>query len=124
MVLTGRNAGVEDKVPMCGIPHHAANGYIQRLTQKGYKVAIIEQLEDPSMAKGIVKRGCIKIVTPGTIMDENANEKESNYIATLIDYQFGMALALCEMTTGECLVQLLDRNVNALTRACLSYSYS
>ena len=121
LVLTGRNAGVEDKVPMCGIPHHAANGYIQRLTQKGYKVAIIEQLEDPSMAKGIVKRGCIKIVTPGTIMDENANEKESNYIATLIDYQFGMALALCEMTTGECLVQLLDRNVNALTRACLSY---
>ena len=85
LVLTGRNAGVEEKVPMCGIPHHAANGYIQRLIQKGYKVAIVEQLEDVSSAKGLVKRDVIKIVTPGTIMDEVSNEKNTVYIAALHD---------------------------------------
>ena len=66
LVLTGRSAGVEEKVPMCGVPFHAANSYIQRLVKKGYKVAICEQLEDPSTAKGLVDRGIIKIITPGT----------------------------------------------------------
>lgn len=76
LVLTGRNAGVEEKVPMCGIPFHASKGYIQRLIQKGYKVAIVEQLENPAEAKGLVKRDIIKIVTPGTIMDEVNDEKK------------------------------------------------
>lgn len=80
LVLTGRSAGVEEKVPMCGVPHHAANVYIQRLIQKGYKVAIVEQVEDPALAKGLVQREVIRIVTPGTIMDENADEKNTNYI--------------------------------------------
>ena len=88
LVLTGRNAGQEDRVPMCGIPYHAANGYIQRLTQKGYKVAIIEQLEEATAGK-IVQRGCIKIVTPGTWMDDNGDEKQSAYIASIVDTQFG-----------------------------------
>ena len=79
LVLTGRNAGVEERVPMCGIPHHAAKGYIQRLIQKGYKVAIVEQLEDPALAKGLVKRDVIKIVTPGTIMDEVSEENNCLY---------------------------------------------
>ena len=72
LVLTGRNAGVEERVPMCGIPHHAAKGYIQRLIQKGYKVAIVEQLEDSALAKGLVKREVIRVVTPGTICDNKA----------------------------------------------------
>ena len=110
LVLTGRNAGVEEKVPMCGIPHHAANGYIQRLIQKGYKVAIVEQLEDVSSAKGLVKRDVIKIVTPGTIMDEVSDEKNTVYIAALHDYQFGLAVVLCEMTTGEMRAQLISRS--------------
>ncbi|WP_071441014.1 DNA mismatch repair protein MutS [Traorella massiliensis] len=119
LVLTGRNAGVEERVPMCGIPYHAANGYIQRLTQKGYKVAIIEQLEEPTAGK-IVQRGCIKIVTPGTWMEEGGDEKESYFIASIADTQFGLSIVYCEITTGECYGQQADRSVQALTRLCLS----
>ena len=119
LVLTGRNAGVEEKVPMCGIPHHAANGYIQRLIQKGYKVAIVEQLEDVSSAKGLVKRDVIKIVTPGTIMDEVSDEKNTVYIASLHDYQFGLAVVLCEMTTGEMRAQLIDKQVMAIQKVIM-----
>lgn len=119
LVLTGRNAGVEERVPMCGIPHHAAKGYIQRLIQKGYKVAIVEQLEDPALAKGLVKRDIIKIVTPGTIMDEVSDEKTTVYIASLHDFQFGLAVILCEMTTGELRAQLIDKHVMAIQKVLL-----
>ena len=119
LVLTGRNAGVEERVPMCGIPHHAAKGYIQRLIQKGYKVAIVEQLEDPALAKGLVKRDVIKIVTPGTIMDEVSDEKTTVYIASLHDFQFGLAIILCEMTTGELRAQLIDKHVMAIQKVLL-----
>lgn len=119
LVLTGRNAGVEERVPMCGIPHHAAKGYIQRLIQKGYKVAIVEQLEDPALAKGLVKRDVIKIVTPGTIMDEVSNEKTTVYIASLHDFKFGLAVILCEMTTGELRAQLIDKHVMAIQKVLL-----
>ena len=119
LVLTGRNAGVEERVPMCGIPHHAAKGYIQRLIQKGYKVAIVEQLEDPVLAKGLVKRDVIKIVTPGTIMDEVSDEKTTVYIASLHDFQFGLAVILCEMTTGELRAQLIDKHVMAIQKVLL-----
>ena len=119
LVLTGRNAGVEERVPMCGIPHHAAKGYIQRLIQKGYKVAIVEQLEDPALAKGLVKRDVIKIVTPGTIMDEVSDEKTTVYIASLHDFQFGLAVILCEMTPGELRAQLIDKHVMAIQKVLL-----
>ncbi|MEG0360335.1 MAG: DNA mismatch repair protein MutS [Longicatena sp.] len=119
LVLTGRNAGVSEKVPMCGIPHHASSGYIQRLIQKGYKVAIVEQLEDPSTALGLVKRDVIKIVTPGTIMDEVSDEKASVYIASMYDYQYGLAVILCEMTTGEMRAQLIDKQVMAIQKVLL-----
>lgn len=119
LVLTGRNAGVEERVLMCGIPHHAAKGYIQRLIQKGYKVAIVEQLEDPALAKGLVKRDVIKIVTPGTIMDEVSDEKTTVYIASLHDFQFGLAVILCEMTTGELRAQLIDKHVMAIQKVLL-----
>lgn len=119
LVLTGRSAGVEERVPMCGIPYHAASGYIQRLIQKGYKVAIAEQLEDPALAKGLVKRDVIKIVTPGTIMEEVSNEKATVYIASIHDYQFGLAIVLCEMTTGELRAQLIDKNVMAIQKILL-----
>ncbi len=119
LVLTGRNAGVEEKVPMCGIPFHASKGYIQRLIQKGYKVAIVEQLENPAEAKGLVKRDVIKIVTPGTIMDEVNDEKNTAYIASMHDYQFGLAVVLCEMTTGEMRAQLIDKQVMAIQKIVL-----
>ena len=108
LVLTGRNAGVEERVPMCGIPHHAAKNYIQRLIAKGYKVAIVEQMEDPAEAVGLVKRDVIRVVTPGTAIDEILDEKSSNYLASLVDYNYGYALAVCEITTGE--TKLLDIN--------------
>lgn len=119
LVLTGRNAGVEEKVPMCGIPFHAASGYIQRLTQKGYKVAIVEQLEDASAGK-IVKRDVVKIVTPGTIMEEVSNEKENVYIAAISDYQYGFALSFCEMTCGEVSARCIPHKKDELQKALLS----
>ncbi len=98
LVLTGRNAGAE---------------------QKGYKVAIVEQMEDPTQAKGLVKRDVIKIVTPGTIMDEVQDEKAGVYIASLYDYQYGLAVVLCEMTTGEMRAQLIDKQVMAIQKVLL-----
>ena len=83
LVLTGRNAGVEERVPMCGVPYHAVTGYIQRLIAKGYKVAIVEQMEDPAEAVGLVKRDVIRVVTPGTAIDEIMDEKASAYLAGL-----------------------------------------
>lgn len=119
LVLTGRNAGVEEKVPMCGVPHHAANSYIQRLIQKGYKVAIVEQVEDPALAKGLVQREVIRIVTPGTLMDEQSDERTSSYIASVYDYQYGLCVVLCEMTTGELKAQLMDKGVISLQKVLL-----
>ena len=101
LVLTGRNAGVEERVPMCGVPYHAVTGYIQRLIAKGYKVAIVEQMEDPAEAVGLVKRDVIRVVTPGTAIDEIMDEKASAYLAGLCDYGYGYALAVCDITTGE-----------------------
>lgn len=119
LVLTGRNAGVEEKVPMCGIPYHAANGYIQRLISKGYKVAIVEQMENPAEAKGIVKRDVIKIVTPGTIMEELNDDRSTVNIASLFDYQYGLAVILCEMTTGELRAQLVDKSLMSIQKVLL-----
>lgn len=119
LVLTGKNAGAPDKVPMCGIPYHAASGYIQRLTQKGFKVAIVEQMESPVAGK-IVKRDVVKIVTPGTIMEEVSDEKENVYIASIHDYQFGFALVYCEMTCGEVSATCIEHKKEALQKALLS----
>ena len=118
LVLTGKNAGVEDRVPMCGVPHHAATSYVNRLVQRGYKVAIVEQMEDPKLAKGIVKRDVIRVVTPGTVMDDN-DDKTSVYIASIIDYQYGLAFAICEMSTGETYLKRIDRNLVKLEQELL-----
>ena len=84
LTLTGRGKN-ENRIPMCGIPYHAANSYINKLITRGYKVAICEQVEDPSLAKGLTKREVIQVITPGTIFDENAlEEKENNYLAAVI----------------------------------------
>lgn len=119
LVLTGRNAGVEKKIPMCGVPFHAANSYIQRLIQKGYKVAIVEQLENAEEVKGLVKRDVIKIVTPGTNMDEVNDEKNNIYLASLYDFQYGLAIVLFEMTTGEVKGQIIQKNMMSIQKALL-----
>lgn len=124
LVLTGRSAGVEEKVPMCGIPFHAANSYIQRLVKKGYKVAICEQLEDPSSAKGLVDRGIIKIITPGTYMDATMNAKSTNYMASCDVSSFEITVIYCELSTGELKYQTLQRSLVALQKALLEQNVS
>jgi len=104
LVLTGRDCGLEKRAPMCGIPHHAANTYVRRLIEKGFKVAICEQVEDPATAKGIVKRDIIKIITPGTYTDSSfLEESKNNYIMSIyIDVKTNFCgLCFCDVSTGE-----------------------
>ena len=124
LVLTGRSAGVEEKVPMCGVPFHAANSYIQRLIKKGYKVAICEQLEDPSSAKGLVDRGIIKIITPGTYMDATMDAKSTNYMASCEISSFEITVIYCELSTGELKYQTLQRSLVSLQKALLEQNVS
>lgn len=103
LTLTGKNAGPEGRVPMCGIPFHAAEIYIYRLIQKGYKVAICEQLEDPKKAKGLVKRDVIRVITPGTILFENSiADKSNNYLIYIMEADKEIDAVLADVSTGEC----------------------
>ena len=124
LVLTGRSAGVEEKVPMCGIPYHAANSYISRLIKKGYKVAICEQLEDPSQAKGLVDRGIIKIITPGTYMDSTLDAKSTNYMAAISVSSFDIVVLYAELSTGELKFQTLQRSLVSLQKAIMEQGVS
>lgn len=124
LVLTGRSAGVEEKVPMCGVPFHAANSYISRLVKRGYKVAICEQLEDPSNAKRLVDRGIVKIVTPGTYMDSTMDAKTTNYMASCDISSFEITVVYCELSTGELKYQTLQRSLVALQKALLEQNVS
>jgi DNA mismatch repair protein MutS len=103
LTLTTRDKGKEDPVPMCGIPHHAARGYVARLTELGHRVALCEQLEDPRLTKGIVKRDVVRIVTPGVILDEESlDPRAPNYLAAVAgDARGGFGLAIADITTGD-----------------------
>lgn len=102
LVLTGRDCGLENRAPMCGIPYHACEGYISKLIEKGYKVAICEQVEDPALAKGLVKREIIRVVTPGTVLESSMlDEKKNNYIGCACIMQDGFSLSMCDISTGE-----------------------
>ncbi len=102
ITLTGKNGGPPERIPMCGVPYHSAEGYIHRLIEKGYKVAICEQVEDPATAKGIVKREIIRVVTPGTMMESKAlSDKANNYMICVTELDGKMALAACDLSTGE-----------------------
>ena len=102
LTLTGKDCGQEERAPMCGIPHHAAEIYISRLIAKGYKVAICEQLEDPKTAKGIVKRGVIRVVTPGTVLESNMlEERKNNFIMSIFKSGIYFGISVCDISTGE-----------------------
>lgn len=104
LTLTGKNCGLDERAPMCGVPFHSAEGYIAKLVEKGYKVAICEQTEDPATSKGIVKREVIQIITPGTLTAQSMlAEKENNYLAAIyIDEKVGgMSVSYCDISTGE-----------------------
>src|SRR5574344_693642 len=115
LTLTGKNAGLNERVPMCGVPHHALNVYLQKLIEKGYKVAICEQVEDPKTCKGIVKREVIQVVSAGTITDTSlVNEKDFNYIASIIDYKYIYALSYADILTGKVYVTYVSHDENKL----------
>jgi len=108
ITLTSRGKG-EKRAPLAGVPYHAIEGYLGRLVKKGYKVAIIEQLEDPKLAKGLVKRGLLRIVTPGTVIDSSMlNEKENNYLMSLSVKNDKYVVAFCDLSTGEFFTQTLE----------------
>lgn len=105
ITLTGKNCGLEERAPMCGVPYHAVDGYLNRLVSKGYKVAICEQMEDPATAKGLVKRDVVRIVTPGTNLDtQSLDETKNNYIMCVVYIADRYGLSVADVTTGEYLV--------------------
>lgn len=102
ITLTKRDAKKENPIPMCGVPYHSANSYIETLINNGYKVAICEQMEDPKQTKGMVKREVVKVVTPGTMMEQGGmDENQNNYILSFIQNENGYALSYCDVSTGE-----------------------
>ena len=119
LALTGKNAGAKERVPMCGVPFHSASGYIQKLVDNGHKVAIVEQLTDPGK-KGIVERGVVQIVTPGTIFDESMTKNKNNYIACMMIFDFVYTLAFCDITTGEFQVINIDKKDHLLNNQLAS----
>ncbi len=102
LTLTGRDCGLEERAPMCGVPYHSCESYIARLVQKGYKVAICEQMEDPSKAKTIVQRDIVRVVTPGTVIESSMlDESRNNYICCIYSEKKNVAMCFCDISTGE-----------------------
>lgn len=102
LTLTGKNAGLKERIPMCGVPFHSVNPYIEKLVQKGYKVAICEQLEDPKNTKGMVKRGVIDVISKGTVINlESLSEHDNNYIGSILDLEYVYILTYADISTGE-----------------------
>ncbi|WP_291965604.1 DNA mismatch repair protein MutS [Caloramator sp.] len=111
LTLTGRDCGLEERAPMCGVPYHSAETYISKLIEKGYKVAICEQVEDPNEAKGIVRREIVKIVTPGTLLEGNLLEDDkNNYISCIKRINTGFSISICDVSTGDFLVTSMENN--------------
>ena len=122
LTLTGKSAGLEERIPMCGIPYHAVQIYIDKLIEKGYKVGICEQLEDPkTVKKGIVKRDLIQIISKGTIINaDNLNEKENNYIGSLINFEHAYVLCYSDISTGEISAIILENNISKVVSEIVS----
>ena len=123
LVLTGKDCGQDERAPMCGVPYHSCEAYIARLVEKGYKVAICEQTENPATAKGLVKRDIIRVVTPGTVIeDAMLDEGRNNYLAAVSACGEGVGLCFTDISTGECHVTCLEndgaqqRTIDELTR--------
>ena len=122
LTLTGKSAGLEEKIPMCGVPHHSANIYIEKLVDKGYKIGICEQLEDAkNISKGIVKRDIIQIISKGTIIDaDSLDEKENNYIGSLIDFDNCYGLCFSDISTGVIYVEFIEHNISRVVSEIVS----
>ena len=123
LTLTGKNCGLTERVPMCGVPYHAKNIYLEKLIEKGYKVAICEQMEDPKTAKGIVKREVIQIVSPGTLTSTDIlEEKEFNYIASISDYNYVYVLTYVDLLSGKVNATYVEKNIDKLISSIVNLS--
>ncbi len=123
LTLTGKQAGLEEKVPMCGVPHHAYSSYIDTLINKGYKVAICEQIDDPKTTKGMVRREVIQVVTKGTRLDERLDAKDHNFIASLYDFGYCFSLSYADITTGEFFSELFTKDSDKVIREITKLSF-
>lgn len=123
LTLTGKNAGLEERVPMCGVPHHAYANYIDILIDKGYKVAICEQLEDPKQAKGVVKRDVIQIVTKGTRIDSRVDSKSNNFIANIYDFENCYGISYADVSTGEFFCKLVLKEEREVFREVIKNGF-
>jgi len=122
ITLTGREGGGDERIPMCGVPHHAADGYIAELLKKGYKIAVCEQVEDPKEAKGVVRREVTRVVTPGTMMEGKwLTDKENNYMAAVAELAGRTGIAACDMSTGEMYVTSLAGSGESVIDEALQY---
>ena len=121
LTLTGKNAGLDERIPMCGIPYHAANVYIEKMVEKGYKIGICEQVEDPKQAKGIVKREVIQIISKGTLIDdESLTSYLNNYVGSILDFGHCYVISYADISTGEINAKMLPHNKNLLTSEIIS----
>ncbi len=121
LTLTGKNAGLKERIPMCGVPYHSVSTYIEKLINKGYKVAICEQLEDPRNVKGMVKRGVVQVISKGTVVDlELLNEHNNHYIASIIDYDYLYTICYADISTGAMFVRSLPHQKETLISTILS----
>ncbi|MBR1749217.1 MAG: DNA mismatch repair protein MutS, partial [Bacilli bacterium] len=120
LTLTGKNAGLKERVPMCGVPFHSVKPYIEKLVSKGYKVAICEQLEDPKTAKGMVKRGVVQVISKGTVVDmELLSEHDNHYIASVMDYSYLYSLCYADISTGDIFVYNIEHKEETLINTIL-----
>jgi len=121
LTLTGKNAGLKERIPMCGIPYHAVNVYLEKLVDLGHRVAICEQVTDPKEAKGIVQRQVTNVISKGTMMNSDSlNEKENNYIGNIIDFEHAYGISFSDISTGEFKVKLIAHKINDVISEILS----
>ncbi len=122
LTLTGKNCGLKERVPMCGIPYHAYKSYLDKLIEKGYKVAICEQMTDPKETKGMVERDVIQVVTKGTRLDDNLNSKDYNYIGTIYDFDYCYGISFIDVSTGYSYALMVDYDFEKVITQILNYN--
>ena len=123
LTLTGKQAGLDERVPMCGIPHHAYASYVNTLVDKGYKVAICEQMEDPKLTKGMVKREVVQVITKGTRLDEDIDSKSNNYIANIYDFDYCYGVSFIDISTGEVYAILVDGEEDKVIKEVIRHGF-
>lgn len=121
LTLTGKNAGLEERVPMCGVPFHSVKPYIEKLVSKGYKIAICEQLEDPKLAKGMVKRGVVQVISKGTVVDyEMLKDYDNNYIGSILDFNNIYTITYGDISTGSLFIMDVEKDIDKLINQILN----